>query len=69
MIKILLDNSANRVLEHSNYITSKNTKVSTQAEHQTKNNIEISTAGNNHRTITVSEKKKIKTTISSISVN
>ena len=67
VIKILLDNSANRVLEHSNYITSKNTEVRTQTEHQTKNNIQISTAGNNHRTITVSEKKK--NTISSISVN
>ena len=69
VINILLDNSANRVLEHSNYITSKNTEVSTQTEHQTKNNIQISAAGNNHRTITVSEKKKIKTTRSSISVN
>ena len=68
VIKILLDNSANRVLEHSNYITSKNTEVRTQTEHQTKNNIQISTAGNNHRTITVSEKKK-KNTRSSISVN
>ena len=58
VINILLDNSANRILEHSNYITSKNTEVSTQTEHQTKNNIQISTAGNNHRTITVSEKKK-----------
>ena len=69
VINILLDNSANRVLEHSNYITSKNTEVSTQTEHQTKNNIQISAAGNNHRTITVSEKKIIKTTRSSISVN
>ena len=51
---------SNRVPEHSNYITSKNTEVSTQTEHQTKNNIQISTAGNNHRTITASEKKNDK---------
>ena len=57
VINILLDNFSNCVPEHVNYITSKNTEVSTQTEHQTKNNIQISTAGNNHRTITASEKK------------
>ena len=38
----------------------KNTEVGTQTEHQTKNNIQISTAGNNHRTIIVSEEKNDK---------
>ena len=38
----------------------KNTEVGTETEHQTKNNIQISTAGNNHRTIIVSEKKNDK---------
>ena len=60
VINILLDNFSNRVTEHSNYITSKNTEVSTQNEHQTKNNIQISTAGKNHRTIIASEKNKKK---------
>ena len=65
VINILLDNFSNRVPEHSNYITSKITEVSTQTENQTKNNIQISTAGNNPRTIIASEKKMIKTTRSS----
>ena len=56
-MNILLDNFSNCVPEHSSYITSKNTKVSNQTDHQTKNNIQISTAGNNHRTIIASEKK------------
>ena len=60
VINILLDNFSNRVTEHSNYITSKNTEVSTQNEHQTKNNIQIPTAGKNHPTIIASEKKKKK---------
>ena len=38
----------------------KNTEVSIQIEHQTKNNIQISTAGNNHRNIIASEKKNDK---------
>ena len=57
VINILLDNFSNRVPEHSNYITSKITEVSTQTENQTKNNIQISTAGNNPRTIIANEKK------------
>ena len=44
VMNILLDNFSNCVPEHSSYITSKNTKVSTQTEHQTKNNIQIFTA-------------------------
>ena len=68
VINILLDNFSNRVPEHSNYITSKNTEVGTQTEHQTKNNILISIGGNNHRIITASE-KKIVTTKSSISIS
>ena len=60
VINILLDNFSNRVTEHSNYITFKNTEVSTQTEHQTRNNIQISTAGKNHRTIIASEKKNDK---------
>ena len=58
VINILLDNFPNRIPEHSNYITSKNTEIITQTEHQTKNNIQISTAGNNHCTIIASKKKK-----------
>ena len=72
VINILLDNFSNRVTEHSNYITSKNTEVSTQNEHQTKNNIQISTAGKNHPTIIASEKKEkkmIKTTRAQLNIN
>ena len=57
VINILLDNFSNCLPEHLNYITSKNTDVSTQTDHQTKNNTQISTAGNNHRTLIASEKK------------
>ena len=56
-MNILLDNFSNHVLEHSNYMTSKNTEVSTQTDHQTKNNTQIYTAGNNHRNTIASEKK------------
>ena len=49
VIKILLDNFSNHVLEHSNYITSKNTEVSTQTDQQNINNIQTSTASSNHR--------------------
>ena len=58
VVNTLLDNISNRLPEHSNYITSKNTDVSTQTEHRTKNNIQTSTAGNNHCTIIAGEKKK-----------
>ena len=68
VINISLNNFSNRVPEHSNYVKSKNTEASTQTGHQTKNNLQIITAGNNHHTIIASEKKKIKTTRSSISV-
>ena len=57
VINILLGNFSNCLPEHSNYITSKNTDASTQTDHQTKNNTQISTAGNNHRTLIASEKK------------
>ena len=60
VVNTLLDNISNRVPEHSNYIASKNTDVSTQTEHRTKNNIQTSTAGNNHCTIIAGEKKKKK---------
>ena len=60
VINILLDNFSNCLPEHSNYITSKNTDASTQTDHQTKNNTQISTAGNNHRTLIASEKKQHK---------
>ena len=60
VVNILLDNFSKRVPEHSNYITSKNTEVSTQTEHQTKNNIQISTAGNNHRNVIASQKNIYK---------
>ena len=49
VINTLLDNFSNRVPEHSNYITSKNTEVSTQTDQQNINNIQTSTASNNHR--------------------
>ena len=49
VINTLLDNFSNRVPEHTNYITSKNTKVSTQTDQQNINNIQTSTASNNHR--------------------
>ena len=58
VVNTLLDNISNRVPEHSNYIMSKNTDVSTQTEHRTKNSIQTSTAGNNHCTIIAGEKKK-----------
>ena len=49
VINTLLDNFSNRVPEHSNYITSKNTEVSTQTDQQNINNIQTSTASSNHR--------------------
>ena len=60
VINILLDNFSNRVPEHSNLLTSKNTEVSTQTDPQTINNIQISTASSNHRTVTTSEKGNAK---------
>ena len=51
VINSLLDNFSNRVPDHS---------IALKPEHQTKNNIHISTAGNNHRIIVASEKKKTK---------
>ena len=41
-------------------LTSKNTEVGTQTEQQTKNNIQKSTASNNHRTIIASAKQNDK---------
>ena len=46
-----MDNFSNRVPEHSKYITSKNTKVSTQTDQQNINNIQTSTASSNYREI------------------
>ena len=57
VINGLLDNFSNRVPEHSSYITPKNTKVSTQTDQQTKNNIQTSTPSNNHCTIIASAKE------------
>ena len=54
-INILLDNFSNRVPEHSNYVTSKNTEVSTQTDQQNINNVQTSTASSNHR-----EKQNVK---------
>ena len=44
-----MDNFSNLVPEHSNYITSKNTEISTQTDRQNINNIQTSTASSNHR--------------------
>ena len=49
VINTLLDNFSNRVPEYSNYITSKNTEVSTQTDQQDKNNIQTFIASSNHR--------------------
>ena len=60
VINILLDNFSNRVPEHSNYITSKNTEISTQTDQQNINNIQTSTARSNHRTAITGEKENDK---------
>ena len=60
VINILLDNFSNRAPEHSNLLTSKNTEVSTQTDPQTINNIQMSTASSNQRTVTTSEKGNAK---------
>ena len=50
VMNTLLDNFSNRVPEHFNYITSKNTEVSTQTDQQNINinNIQTSTVSSNH---------------------
>ena len=60
VIKILLENFSNRVPEHSKYITSKNTEVSTQTDQQTKNNIQTFTTSSNHSIIIASAKENDK---------
>ena len=59
-LNILLDNFPNRVLEYSNYITSKNTEVSTKTDQETKNITQASTAIANHRIIIASGKENDK---------
>ena len=49
IINILLDNFSNREPEHSMYIISKDTAVSTQMDQQTINNIQTSTVSSNYR--------------------
>ena len=66
VIKVLLENFSNRVPEHSNYITSKNTEVSIQTDQQTKNNIQSSTTSStiiakwHHSTILATAKENDK---------
>ena len=60
VINILSDNFSNRVPEDSNYITSKNTGLSTQTDQQNINNIQTSTASSNHCTVITSEKENDK---------
>ena len=59
-INILVGNFSNSIPKYLNYITSKNTEVSTQTNQQTKNNIQTSTASKNHRTIIASLKENCK---------
>ena len=47
-INNLLDNFSNRVPEHSDYVTYKNTEVSSQTDQQNINNIQTSTASSNY---------------------
>ena len=66
VIKVLLENFSNRVPEHSNYITSKNTEISIQTDQQTKNNIQSSTTSStiiakwHHSTILATAKENDK---------
>ena len=48
IINNLLDNFSNRVPEHSDYVTYKNTEVSSQTDQQNINNIQTSTASSNY---------------------
>ena len=48
IINNLLDNFSNRVPEHSDYVTYKNTEVSSQTDKQNINNMQTSTASNNY---------------------
>ena len=48
VINNLLDNFSNRVPEHSDYVTYKNTEVSSQTDQQNINNIQTSTASSNY---------------------
>ena len=48
IINNLLDNFLNRVPEHSDYVTYKNTEVSSQTDQQNVNNIQTSTASSNY---------------------
>ena len=60
VINIFLENFSNRLPEDSNYITFKNTEVSTQTDQQNINNIQTSTASSNHHTVITSEKENDK---------
>ena len=55
--EFLLENFSNHVPDHSNYIISKSTEVSTQKDSHPKNNIQTSTASNNHCTTLASAKE------------
>ena len=57
VINNLLDNFSNRVPEHSDYVTYKNTEVSSQTDQHNINNIQTSTASSNYH-----EKENDKTT-------
>ena len=48
IINNLLDNFSNRVPEHSDYVTYKNTEVSSQTDQQNTNNMQTSTASSNY---------------------
>ena len=48
IINNLLDNFSNRVPEHSDHVTYKNTEVSSQTDQQNLNNMQTSTASNNY---------------------
>ena len=48
VINNLLENFSNRVPEHSDYVTYKNTKVSSKTDQQNINNIQTSTASSNY---------------------
>ena len=60
VINIFFQNFSNRVQKRSNYITSKNTEVSTYTDQQIKNKYTDIQASNNHRTIIVCGKESNK---------
>ena len=60
IINNLLDNFSNRVPEHSDYVTYKNTEVSSQTDQQNINNIQTSTASSNYHEKENDENHKIR---------